>query len=673
MRPFCIRQPALAIAFALCASAAVQGASPDAVERFVAAVPTTVHSFSPDQADQLAALAKQADDWFADATNLPPAATNAQRLAVAERLVAAMSKLDGTRVRALDLRKQFAALPGDTNRQPRLVGYVATLNVIVDLLARANYTSLSALDEVGFELAADPPAFDKLCRTLTDAKNQIGAVALAPLLVERRERTAPQRYLLTPEQQLSLLRLISTATPAEALGDVADLVRAPDVPAFVSVVAAETIRRVGLPQDAMPDGDPTLPKPRITAGELHSILSRLDASSLDDKRAPLFKELLAWLDLRRKRGIVGEEPLVLEGRAIRPGDWMLMRNPSPYNLFSDLAPGLFTHVGVVAATTPSDGIRRIVVVDLPERGTRLPATPVDTFVKRTLNYAFLRHEEPTVAARMASVASSIVGSPSQFDLNFRIDRVDRLRGKPLAGQTITTYCAGLLWLCAQETGRPRSEFFPIPEKSAGGRTSENLAKLGISIGDDFVSPTGPLFSPRMTVAAWRTPMYLPQREIEQAVFDHFARGLRERELSPSLDQYQALRLKLAEAAKSNDLLAKALAKANDVSEEMNLVSAAKAAAVVETLDEAAYGASAAYGQAFDAIVVEDDDRPQLTPTQRKAIAKAREEHADLRQRWLDYRLSSRELRQALVRHYIAQGQRQLDARFFSNKDLGNGR
>lgn len=177
----------------------------------------------------------------------------------------------------------------------------------------------------------------------------------------------------------------------------------------------------------------------------------------------------------------------------------------------------------------------------------------------------------------------------------------------------------------------------------------------------------------MTVAAWRTPMYLPQREIEQAVFDHFARGLREQELSPSLDQYQSLRLKLAEAAKSNDLLAKALAKANDVSEEMNLVSAAKAAAVVETLDEAAYGASAAYGQAFDAIVVEDDDRPQLTPTQRKAIAKAREEHADLRQRWLDYRLSSRELRQALVRHYIAQGQRQLDARFFSNKDLGNGR
>jgi hypothetical protein len=49
-----------------------------------------------------------------------------------------------------------------------------------------------------------------------------------------------------------------------------------------------------------------------------------------------------------------------------------MRNPSPYNLFTDLSPGLFTHVGVITAETGSDGIRRMVVVDLPERGERMP-------------------------------------------------------------------------------------------------------------------------------------------------------------------------------------------------------------------------------------------------------------------------------------------------------------
>jgi hypothetical protein len=416
----------------------------------------------------------------------------------------------------------------------------------------------------------------------------------------------------------------------------------------------------------MPDADPTLPKPEITAGELHARLAALDAGKLDQRRAALHKELLAWLTRRQKQGVAADEAYLLDGREIRPGDWMLMRNPSPYNRFSDLAPGLFTHVGVVAATTGKDGVRRVVVVDLPERGTRLPATPVDTFVKRTLNYAFLRHDDAIVAGRMADVAASIVGNPSQFDLNFRIDRVERLRGKPLAGEKITTYCAGLLWLCGQETGRPRDEFFPIPEQAAGGRTLANLGKLGISIGDDFVSPTGPLFSPRMSVAAWRAPLYAPESEIEQAVFDHFALGLRERELSPSLDQYQTLRLKLAEAAKRNDLLAKALAKANDVSENMDLVSAAKAAAVVETLDEAAFGASAAFGQAFDAIVYEDDASESLEPAEREAIDRARRTHADLYRRWLDDRLSSRELRQALVRHYIGQGRKQLDERFFSD-------
>jgi hypothetical protein len=655
---------AAALVIALAESSPAYAAATDSpVERFIAATPTEIQAFSPQQAAQLSQLAAEVDAWFADAAQIRPDANNAQRLAAVERLTTALHKLGQSKELTTDLRWRFAAAK-DARRQTQLVGYVATLNVFVDLLARTNYTALGAIDEISYDLSADPPAFRQLCDQLAKAKSQIGAMAVAPLLVERRNPPADTRFLLSTESQLSLLRLISAAAPAESLDELAELVRAKDVPPYVIVVAAETIRRVGLPQAPMPDGDLTLPQPRITAKELHAILSRLDVAQLDDKRIPLYKELLAWLDVRRTRGIVDKDALLLEGRPIQPGDWMLMRNPSPYNLFSDLAPGLYTHVGVVAATTPADGIRRIVVVDLPERGTRLPATPVDMFVKRTLSYAFLRHDDPAVAAKMASVAASIIGNPSQFDLNFRIDRVNQLRGQALAGKKITTYCAGLLWLCAQETGHERTEFFPIAERGAGGKTPANLAKLGLSIGDDFVSPTGPLFSVRMSIAAERTPMYLPQREIEQAVFDHFAQGMRERDLAPSLDQYQSLRVKLAEAAKTNDLLAKALAKANNVSEEMDLVSAAKAAAVVETLDEAAFGASAAYGRAFDAIVVDDADRRSPTAAERTAIAAARKTHADLYQRWLADRLTSRELRQKLVRHYIDAGRRQLDERFF---------
>lgn len=662
-RSLSARLIAVALILALAMPPAIGAATDSPVERFLVATPTDIQAFSLEQAARLSQLAAEVDAWFADATQVRPDANNAQRLAVVERLTTALHKLGQSKELTFDLRWRFAAAK-EAQRQSQLVGYVATLNVFVDLLARANYTALGAIDEVSYDLSADPPAFRQLCEQLTKAKSQIGAMAVAPLLVERRDPPAQSRFLLSTESQLSLLRLISAAAPAEALDELAELVRDEHVPPYVIVVAAETIRRVGLPQDPLPDGDRTLPQPWITAQELHAILARLDVSQLDAKRVPLYKELLAWLDVRRTRGIVDKDVLLLEGRPIQPGDWMLMRNPSPYNLFSDLAPGLFTHVGVVAATTPADGIRRIVVVDLPERGTRLPATPVDMFVKRTLNYAFLRHDDPAVTAKMASVAASIIGNPSQFDLNFRIDRVNQLRGQSLAGKKITTYCAGLLWLCAQETGRERTEFFPIAERGAGGKTPANLAKLGLSIGDDFVSPTGPLFSVRMSIAAERTPMYLPQREIEQAVFDHFAQGMRERDLAPSLDQYQSLRLKLAEAAKANDLLAKALAKANNVSEEMDLVSAAKAAAVVETLDEAAFGASAAYGRAFAAIVIEDADRRSPTAAEQAAIAQARKTHAELYERWLADRLSSRELRQELVRHYIDEGCRQLDERFF---------
>ena len=88
-------------------------------------------------------------------------------------------------------------------------------------------------------------------------------------------------------------------------------------------------------------------------------------------------------------------------------------------------------------------------------------------------------------------------------------------------------------------------------------------------------------------------MYSPAREIEQAVFDHFAAGLQDRQLSGSWDEYDALRIKLAESARNSPLLAKALARAAGVHEEMDLVSAAKTAAIVETLDEAAFRPAAA--------------------------------------------------------------------------------
>jgi hypothetical protein len=99
---------------------------------------------------------------------------------------------------------------------------------------------------------------------------------------------------------------------------------------------------------------------------------------------------------------------------------------------------------VVTLEEGTDGIRRMVIVDLPEQGNKMPATSVEVFLRRTLHYLFLRHDDPEAARKMGEVAAATIGNPTEFDLNFRTSRVIELKGKPLAGQKIRTYCAGLL-------------------------------------------------------------------------------------------------------------------------------------------------------------------------------------------------------------------------------------
>ena len=377
-----------------------------------------------------------------------------------------------------------------------------------------------------------------------------------------------------------------------------------------------------------------------------------------------------WLDERRRVGLA-EPRYRLGATDIEPGDWLLMRNPSPYNLFTDLSPGLFTHVGVLALEMGVDGKRRMVVVDLPERGTEMPATNVDIFVQRTLHFVILRHDDLDVRRKMGEAAATLVGNETAFDLNFRLDGVERLRGKPLADQKIKTYCAGLLVLCAQESGRARDEFFPIREHPAPGRTVENLESLSITVTENVVSPTGALFSPRLRIVGRHPPMYDPRRSVEEAIYDHFAKLLETDTLTPSSSWYQSLRLRLAEASQVAPLLGRLLARAADVSPDMDLVAAAKAATVIENLDEIAYGASDEFLDARNAIrVASIRDLPAegYDDEEIAQIRRLRSQHAKLLRRWEGRELSPRALRISLVDFYVAQGNRQIEEQFFGQEN-----
>ncbi len=654
------------------------------LEKLPTTVPTKAADFATQNLKDFTEATFTLEAWAFETTRFssdPERPTSPARLLqTVEHLLVAKDQVDRLLNQTLDLRAGLADLSTDKQRDA-ILHFLSTTSGLIDLSGRLRYMLFDVVSYVADEIDDSPAERDRLIEMLAAHKSSVGAMVAANQLIDpppeapaasgaeagSQSPPEPAPQPAPPAVKRKVLELIAATGQMDLVPQLAEYARNPKTPPDLLLAAAETIRAVGLPQDLRPGQDPEVPKPSITAHQLHDLLAKVPADAWQESERPRVAELLAWLDTRAKKGLT-EDRLRMGSFEVQPGDWLLMRNPSPYNLFTDLSPGLFTHVGVVAEEVGKDGIRRFVLVDLPERGKTMPATNVDAFVNRSLHYVFMRHPDPEVARKMAKTAGSLIGNPTEFDLNFRTDRVTEMKGKPLVGKKIHAYCAGFLLLCGQETGQPREEFFPVHEAPAGGNTRANLAKIGITFGDNFISPTGALFSTKMQIIGRREPMYDAQREVEEAIYDHFAESLKNKQLVPSPDLFQSLRLKLTEASRDNPLLAKAIADAANVDKDLDLFSAAKTQAVVETLDEIAYGNSGEFVAARQAIM----DGPAAKPAAKGPEADAAAKVAELRQRhprvtemWDKQQLAPRGVRIELVKYYIQRGKEQLDARFFS--------
>ncbi|MGL4463113.1 MAG: hypothetical protein ACRC1K_13275, partial [Planctomycetia bacterium] len=171
----------------------------------------------------------------------------------------------------------------------------------------------------------------------------------------------------------------------------------------VRLSALEAAAAIGLPQEPLPRGrrlEPAdvAPHPRpvpatMLPEDLSTYLSNLP------ERAAWPADLKARADaldsIFRDRMTNGCDPNVyqIDGGEFQPGDWLLMRGSSPYHLFTDLSPGLYTHIGVVASYTPSDGKRRVVVVEVVEQAATVQAVLVEDVLPTTLHYMVLRHAD----------------------------------------------------------------------------------------------------------------------------------------------------------------------------------------------------------------------------------------------------------------------------------------
>lgn len=633
--------------------------APPVVTDLAELVPSDARAFANLSPKRLDATAEAIERRAAELT-WSQGATQDDRFVRVQQLLALQRDVDRSLDHCLALRTEFAGI--GVQRRAALRAYLAATSRLMDLSGRLRYALRDALDRVTYDLDAEPDRMVTLLDQLKDQRMPPLDLFAYVLFDPPAETDLPP---FPPSVRRAFLDLVRAAPSDTVLLDLTDWIRSPARTPRDVIVGLEVMEHVGIPQPLRPDHDASLPEPVVTPAELLSLLKARPLPSGEDASWIARREaLLRRLGDRVERGITGDQFRV-QGIDLEPGDWLLMRNPSPYNRFTDLSPGLFTHVGVVTTKTGRDGIRRFVIVDLPERGDSIPATCVDAYLKRTLHYAFLRHRDPGVRREMARVAASLIGRPSQFDLTFRTSRVRAVRGKLQEQPVIHTYCAGFLLLCAQETSAPVSEFFPITEGPAGGRCADNLRSIGISFGEDFVSPTGALFSPAMMLVGYRWPQYTPDREIKESIYDYFADQMTRQPLRLSPTLYQTLRIRLGALAKERPWLARALARIHDVNDRMDLESAAKAASVIETLDAIADEHMASFLAAWQAIRLDPSvSLDQLPPEQARRIVSQRRSHEDLVQQWSRGELTPWELRVALVQEAIEKGRQSVDDHFF---------
>jgi len=636
-----------------CLPLPLQAASP--LQQVFDQLPRSAQQCDAERAERLHGLIREVELQIANRVTVRETDDVAAILSRVKLMSPAVPETEARLQKLLTLRTQFVS----EDMKPAARSYLRMTTDVIDLLGRLRVLLAEVVEEATYRLELDSAAFGKLVTTVEAQPTAIAALTLSYALLNPDAETGIAPF--SQEIKQRVLGLLDKTLPGESVITLVEMLRQKES-AALKVAAAETLLKIGLPQDWRPGQGSHLPKPEITAKELHGILQKTTVAPGRDTLKQRKEKLLSQLAARQSRGVT-QDTFRVNGFDLREGDWFLMRNPSPYNRFTDLSPGLFTHVGVVATEVGRDGVRRFVIVDLPERGSRIPATNVDTYLRQTLHYVFLRHEDAETQRLMGRAAADMIGNGTQFDLTFKTDRVRDLEGTNLKGQRVHTYCAGFLLLCALQTKRPESEFFPIKEAPAGGHTLANLQRMGLSIGKDFVSPTGALFSKQMSIVGQCKPLYEPGREIKEAVYDHFAECMREKTYEASLDTKQKLVQSLAKLSKQNALLARVLARANNVSEHMDLVSAARAAAAVEALDQVANAHARAFHVALDAIMYGPGER--ASERRVELYRESQRRHATLLSRWQQQKISYRELRSSLVEYYRDEGRRELEAKFFS--------
>ncbi len=365
------------------------------LDRLEALTPKRAAGFSTADIAEFRKAIDATEGWAAELIRFDSTTRPSEVLQAVAGLLDAKSRCDRLLDQTLATRTGMAPLASDS-RRAAILNFLTTTSALIDLSGRLRYMAFDALSVAADEVADAPALREQLLDELIRRRSNIGAAVSVDLLYDPAADETEKAVPVSIATKRKVLELIALTGQRDLVGHVARFARNPRTPPSLLLTAAETLRQIGMPQDVRPGQDPKAPPPAITPKELYELLTKTPAQFWQPNERKRLAELTAWLTGRMKSGLA-EDRLRMGSFDVQPGDWLLMRNPSPYNLFTDYSPGLFTHVGVATIEKGPDGIRRMVLVDLPERGSSMPATNIDAFVDRTLHYILLRHPDPEAA------------------------------------------------------------------------------------------------------------------------------------------------------------------------------------------------------------------------------------------------------------------------------------
>ena len=587
----------------------------------------------PDTFREACRLAKQQSMSLADALLATPPTSLREGLARASEIFSLRPEIDRLRIRSDCFRNGWIPEKNLNTQLPFINNAFTVMVGLEDLLSRLMLLERDAAGVLGDDLADAPESLLALTELFIAKKSSAAALEMAFNLVDpmpHRDEIPRSVSQATPQDPITtetvlrrrLIDLVRISGQTNLLEELALLTEADGVDPLARLLAARCIEQFGVPQLARLTQPVEVPQSTVTARRIATAIERV-RPSLPPSLQTDASSLALRLQSKAVQGAAPSETMRVMGIHFQRGDWILLREATPFTVASSLHPQCYHRIALVAHEAGTDGLGRLVVIDHTNNRLGVQVSSLDNWIafvqEHTIAWCVLRPVDALLSQMIEQSALSLAVVRSSARESNERSSVFQDRSCFSSGLAVTRSALAA-------TGVNPAIFFPLQESSPEGILGDNLKRLGVDLPDSFCSPTGLLLSKACIPIAMKIQAFDSRCGIRSAVFEYFDRSLCTRVVD-SLSEHSGSKT------------------------------------ITLFLNEVADRAVAAFDTAILAIV-ESDDPDAAPPTD--AQSESLRLYSHLVEQWGQQQLSLAQLREEVSQHVVADAIRTLDRKFFSN-------